>query len=184
MSNMQMAAAVGLIAACAGCSSEAVPPADPPPLQTDLLDDLSFAIDGRDPLQEELVLSPETSYHVTASYTRRDDPESDWDVVKMLLVEDDTSERLAGIRMNRLLGTREDERPLADGTLSWECRLLDGTGGRNCTFSARPGRYELRLCWERRPASVAEMVAKGEDPLPFMTPFYRAYVTISPPDDE
>jgi len=119
-----------------------------------------------------------TSHRIAASYTRRDDPSAEWDLISLLILQEDMSEYPGGIRSSSILGLREDEQRASDGSMAFECRLRDGSVGKPFTFPSSPGQYEIRLCWVRQPKTVAEKIAQSEDPHQFMTPFYRAYVTI------
>ena len=162
-----------------GCSSDALPPADPPPLQAESLEEVSLTIDGRDPLQEELVFKSGTSHLISASYIRYGKADADWYSVSLLLVEDDPGENVEKVRMNRMLGLPENEQELRGKKKRiWNSRPTEGLEGRKMAFPSNPGRYELRLCWMRRPKTVAEKVSQSKNPLLFTTPFYRAYITI------
>lgn len=161
-----------------GCSSKVEPPDNPPALREDLIDSVSFTIEGVDPREQELTLISKTSYPFAAEYIRPTNRgHENWSGIVFLLMSNDDSEKPAGIQQERHLGYRSEEQQLSDDRVGWKCEIF-----KNRPPNFRPpvasGRYEIRLCWYREPTTVDEKITRQKDPESFQIPFYRAYINV------
>ena len=161
-----------------GCSSQVEPPENPPALREDLIESVSFIIDGVDPRDEELTLISKSSHPYAVEYVRPiDEANEDWSNVVFLLLSNDDSEKPAGIQQERYLGFKSEEQKISDDRVRWKCELFKNRPP-NFRPPSAPGRYEIRLCWYRAATTVQEKIKQHEDPEAFHTPFYRAYINV------
>ncbi|QDT35303.1 hypothetical protein [Thalassoglobus polymorphus] len=161
-----------------GCSKDAALPQILPELHDETLEQLSFKIDGRDPAEEEIILTGGKEYLVSASYLKVTTEARKWSTISMLLLESDPDTGDPLIRKSKLLGLPDDENRISKGKREWESRKGNGLDGIYCRFPEKPGRYEVRLCWMHNPETVDEKISQSNSPLKFATPFYRAELTI------
>jgi hypothetical protein len=155
------------------------PPSKQIPLHQDWLRELHFTINGLDPAEQPLTLQSQERFLVDLHYTRDPAGGQTYDHIVMLLVYEDGSET-GKIETEQFITfeVKYEEQQTRQGLLEWQSRPSRGKEGLVRWFNARPGTYELRLCWKREPKTVAEMKSQQEAPFRFLFPFYRATVSI------
>ena len=160
-------------------SSPPRPPRHPVALHVDSLRECHCTINGVDPSQLPVRLAAGEVFSLEVGYTRPPVAGESYDDVCLQLVADDGTDHGKIVAETYVGDVRGQERANRAGEWVWQCREPRQTGTTR-SLNAPPGKYELRVCWRKRPTTVALLAQQQQTPHRFQFPFFRAEIEITP----
>lgn len=160
-----------------GCTRKASPPIEPAQIHSGVVEIAEFSINGKDLHQKNISLIDFEYYTIKGRYNRQVKKEESWEEIVLILVSNDASAKTPdGIQYSRLIGEKNQE-TIKNGIAVWNCGW-NKQEGVEVQLRAPVGTYELRVCLQTKPKTVAEKKSSLIEPMKFLVPIYVTRVNV------